>query len=133
MQGMHRVLVDGSAEAASLQSEPRLVCVQPEGCQPLQRAWEAVQASGLSAHEAANDRPQYMWAWDNPHSIAHGILDDETYEWVALCDAMARTRGGPITVAEEAIFVVRGGICLFGRAVRGCRLCDGPGPGPARA
>lgn len=103
MQGMHRVLVDGSAEAASLRSEPRLVCVQPEGCQPLQRAWEAVQASGLSAHEAANDRPQYMWAWDNPHSIAHGILDDETYEWVALCDAMARTRGGPITVAEEAI------------------------------
>ena len=116
-QGMHHAVAApyASASAASaagasshphahlLTSEPQLVCVQPEGCMPLHRAWERMLSARVSAHEAARARSEYMWPWDEPHSIAHGILDDETYDWVALCDAMARTGGRPESVREDAI------------------------------
>lgn len=106
-QGMRRAIMGAEAAAPStappLRSEPRLVCVQPEGCQPLHRAWEGVRRDTHDAHEAAKRRSRYMWAWDNPASVAHGILDDETYDWVALCDAMARTGGETAAVSDDAI------------------------------
>ena len=35
-----------------------------------------------------------MWPWeDEPHSIAHGILDDETYDWLAVVEGMLATGG----------------------------------------
>ena len=43
-----------------------------------------------------------MWAWeDEPVSIAHGILDDETYDWLAVVRAMLLT-GGRAVVVDEA-------------------------------
>ena len=45
-----------------------------------------------------------MWPWETvPHSLAHGILDDETYDWVALVDAMLATGGQAIVVDEDEI------------------------------
>ncbi len=42
-----------------------------------------------------------MWPWEEvPHSIAEGILDDETYDWLAVLRGMAAT-GGTTVVADE--------------------------------
>jgi hypothetical protein len=43
-----------------------------------------------------------MWPWEStPQSVASGILDDETYDWLLLCRAMLETGGVPL-VADEA-------------------------------
>jgi threonine synthase len=45
-----------------------------------------------------------MWPWETePHSIAHGILDDETYDWAAVIEAMLTTGGRPVVVSEELL------------------------------
>jgi threonine synthase len=45
-----------------------------------------------------------MWPWDTePKSIAHGILDDETYDWLAVVQAMCTTGGSPIVVSEDEL------------------------------
>ena len=45
-----------------------------------------------------------MWPWETkPQSIAHGILDDETYDWLAVVEAMLTTGGRPVVVGEEAL------------------------------
>jgi threonine synthase len=42
-----------------------------------------------------------MWAWEStPASVAHGILDDETYDWLAVVRGMSET-GGSVLVASE--------------------------------
>jgi len=53
---------------------------------------------------AAASPESFMWAWDGapPHSLAHGILDDETYDWYFLARALLRT-GGQAVVAPEAL------------------------------
>ena len=38
-----------------------------------------------------------------PASVAHGILDDETYDWVTLLRAMLATGGWPIIATESAL------------------------------
>lgn len=108
-QGMRRA-VEGELDTsgwraieASVEAEPTLLCVQPEGCQPLHRAWSRMLRDEKTPRQAATARDKYMWPWDNPKSVAHGILDDETYDWVALCDGMQRTGGGPLSVHDEAI------------------------------
>lgn len=45
-----------------------------------------------------------MSPWETaPHSIAHGILDDETYDWVAVVEGTLRSGGYPIVVPEETL------------------------------
>jgi threonine synthase len=45
-----------------------------------------------------------MWPWETaPHSIAHGILDDETYDWLAVVEAMLVTGGRSVVVGEEQL------------------------------
>ncbi len=45
-----------------------------------------------------------MWAWESePVSIAHGILDDETYDWLAVVRAMLLTGGRPVVVDEATL------------------------------
>lgn len=104
----------GLAEAralGALAAEPRLYAVQAEGCAPLARAWDrlrersVVGAPGPSDLQgAARRRSEYMWPWESePRSAAHGILDDETYDWLAVVEAMARTGGRPVVVDEATI------------------------------
>jgi threonine synthase len=53
---------------------------------------------------AASHRSQFMWPWESePRSLATGILDDETYDWLAVVDAMLATGGWPVVVDEAAI------------------------------
>ena len=44
-----------------------------------------------------------MQVWENPTSLADGILDDETYDWIGVFEAMRRSGGSPIVASEAAI------------------------------
>jgi len=90
-------------------SAPKAHTVQTHGASPLQRAWTLVQERRASAgatvedalHYATAHRSAFMWPWEQaPHSIAEGIVDDETYDWAALLRGMAAT-GGTTVVADE--------------------------------
>lgn len=96
-QGLRRAVAAGVLPAM-----PRLVAVQTAGCAPLLRAWRRLGSTPLA--EAARARSRYMWPWEAPPaSIAHGILDDETYDWWAIADAMRATGGAPVVAREDAI------------------------------
>lgn len=87
----------------SIGVHPKLHAVQTEGCAPLARAFERAQATG-GARNAGPRWSDCMWAWESePHSAADGILDDETYDWVAILDAMADTQGSPVVASESNI------------------------------
>lgn len=60
-------------------------------------------ATGL-LDEVARDRAAWLPPWDDPQpSLAHGILDDETYDALAILRAMLTSGGSPIVVSEDAI------------------------------
>ena len=62
--------------------------------------------------EVARHRSAYMWAWETePVSVAHGILDDETYDWLAVVRAMLLT-GGRAVVVDEATLHEANGLAL---------------------
>ena len=45
-----------------------------------------------------------MWPWEHVgNSAADGILDDETYDWLPVVQAMSEGNGGPIVVTETAV------------------------------
>lgn len=91
-----------AARAGVLPRAPRLVAVQTAGCAPLERAWRLARDVDLAA--AAQARSRFMWPWETaPASLAHGILDDETYDWWAIVAGMRATGGAPVVVSEEAI------------------------------
>jgi threonine synthase len=49
-------------------------------------------------------RSLYMRPWEKtPRSVAHGILDDETYDWAVVVEGMLRTGGWPLVVSEERL------------------------------
>jgi threonine synthase len=53
---------------------------------------------------AATHRSEFMWPWETePRSIASGILDDETYDWLAVLRGMIRSGGYPVVVSEELL------------------------------
>jgi threonine synthase len=106
------VQVGGGALASSLvqgwratgRPLPRLHAVQTEGGSPLARAWDRFVASGRDLGQALRHRRDFMWAWeDEPRSAAHGILDDETYDWVAVVAGMHDSGGFPVVAPEERV------------------------------
>ncbi len=53
---------------------------------------------------AATHRSAYMRPWDvEPRSVATGILDDETYDWLAIVDGMLRSGGYPVLADEDTL------------------------------
>ena len=81
---------------------PRLMAVQAAACAPLERAWRGM--SGLDVGQAAGQRSRLMWAWETvPESLAHGILDDETYDWLEIVKAMRVSGGYPVVVDEATL------------------------------
>lgn len=100
------VQVGGGALVSALGSgyaaagvHPRIHAVQAEGCAPLARAW--ARADGATAPGTRWD--ELMTPWDDPHSAADGILDDETYDWLGAFDAMRRGGGEPVVATEAEI------------------------------
>lgn len=114
------------ARAAGLSGRlPKLHAVQTENCRPLERAWlaahghferlaaapGAARADAVAAtmRHARAHRAEFMRPWDGvPRSVAHGILDDETYDWAALVEGMLETGGGPVAVSEATLLEARG-------------------------
>ncbi len=101
-----------------LATVPIIDTVQTQGAYPLARAYERVlEALGATPGtplpvdaveaglaEVARHRSDYMWAWETePVSIAHGILDDETYDWLAVVRAMLLTGGRSVVVDEATL------------------------------
>ncbi len=111
---------------------PRLHTVQTRGGWPLRRAWEHFvqrieerqgrsfgderraaeemalpEARAMVLEEltrAARHRAEFMQPWPTtPHSVATGILDDETYDWWALLRAMVLTGGIPVVADEDTL------------------------------
>ena len=108
---------------------PILHAVQTRGTHPLARAWRrllslagapqvatdsalavwAMQPENQAALAAAlqratADRGLCMWPWETtPKSIADGILDDETYDWLAVVKGMLDSGGWPVLVSEEQL------------------------------
>jgi threonine synthase len=86
---------------------PRIDTVQTAGAWPLKRAFDAVGTRGEAEGAlrfASHHRSAFMWPWEEePRSVAHGILDDETYDWLAVVEGMRRTGGRPLVVDEETL------------------------------
>jgi threonine synthase len=93
---------------------PRVHTVQTAGAHPLERAYGRVRAllptePGPEAvrramAEAAAHRSAFMRPWEEtPHSVATGILDDETYDWRAVVEGMLTTGGRPLVVSEALL------------------------------
>ena len=95
-----------SSVAASMKSvgvHPRLHAVQAEGCAPLARAWRRALETG-GVHDVASRWDECMWPWETePHSLADGILDDETYDWIGVVEGMASTGGSPVVASEASV------------------------------
>ena len=95
-----------------LRAAPRLDTVQTRGAWPLKRAFDRVVERGGTAtalRYAARHRSEFMWPWEQePHSVAHGILDDETYDWLAVVEGMLATGGTPIVIDEETLVRANG-------------------------
>lgn len=122
-----------AVSGGQIRSLPRLHAVQTRGCHPLVRAYQRLVATiqhqhGWSLSEdaeicamelrdklgpdgilsairyAARHRAQFMEPWPTvPHSIAHGILDDETYDWLPVVHGMLLSGGYPLVVDEPDI------------------------------
>ena len=95
-----------SVALGALPRMPRVDTVQTEGAWPLRRAYDAVVARGGTGALgfAARHRREFMWPWEQePRSVAHGILDDETYDWLAVVEGMLATGGAPVVVGEEEL------------------------------
>jgi threonine synthase len=103
-----------AAELGALDRLPRVHTVQTAGAHPLERAYGRVRAllppePGRAAvrramAEAAAHRSAFMQPWEKtPHSVATGILDDETYDWRAVVEGMLMTGGRPLVVGEELL------------------------------
>jgi threonine dehydratase len=77
--------------------QPRLQVVQTEGAAPMARAWDRWQAGWRAWADC-------MWPWETPpQSAADGILDDETYDWLGVVEALAATDGAALVVAETTV------------------------------
>lgn len=91
---------------------PVLDTVQTVASHPLQRALAGLRSAideGAAPEEAladaAHHRSRYMWPWETQGaSVARGIQDDETYDWLAVARAMLAT-GGTAVVADEAVLL----------------------------
>lgn len=101
---------DETAEMGALAGRPQVHTVQTRGGHPLERAYHRVRRLAESVgvedavREAAAHRSMYMWPWETePKSVAGGILDDETYDWVAVVAGMLSTGGVPLVVDEERL------------------------------
>ena len=98
------VQVGGGAFAtclgAGLDHRVPLVAVQTEGCAPLPAA--LVRAAGFADPE--RHWSEVMVPWQNPTSLADGILDDETYDWIGVRRPVTAS-GGRAVVAPEAMVV----------------------------
>jgi threonine synthase len=100
------IQVGGGAFAAAVGAAMNDACgpaplfaVQTEGCAPFERAWR--RSEGIE-HPAEN-WAEIMTVWHDPSSLADGILDDETYDWVGVLEAVRSSGGHPVIASEQHV------------------------------
>lgn len=99
--------LDEARRLGALDAMPQVHVVQAEGAAPLVRAWDRMARlaadSGWEAAcaEGANHPAEFMWPWVHPRSVATGILDDETYDWLEVVRGVARSGGSIFPVSDE--------------------------------
>jgi len=72
------------------------------------RMGDAAPAVREALRHARAHRSSFMWPWETaPVSIAHGILDDETYDGFAILDGMFESGGWPVTAGEDRLAEAR--------------------------
>jgi threonine synthase len=100
----------------ALEGLPRLHTVQTTAVQTLVWAFANATEDGRAdlRHRSRYMRP----VTGAPTSIATGILDDETYDWAVLIDAMQRSGGRPVIAFEETLAQARD----RGRAATGIQV-----------
>jgi threonine synthase len=80
----------------------RIHAVQTAGCAPLARAWDCAQRVGV--RQASHHWSECMQPWGpEPASAASGILDDETYDWLGVVDALAGSGGSAVVASESDV------------------------------
>ena len=95
-----------AAGLADTAPSTRLHAVQTEGCAPLARAWDRARSGHGPLDDIATLGHRWsdlMTVWDDPHSIADGIIDDETYDWLGVVAAMTASGGWPVVAAESDV------------------------------
>jgi threonine synthase len=93
------------AKAAGIvETLPRFHAVQTENAHPLVRAWRLIEKSGEPLDTVRSHRSDFMWPWESePMSIAGGILDDETYDWLSIARGLEASDGLAHTVSEDQL------------------------------
>ena len=86
-----------AAKLGVLESRPRFQTVQAEGCAPLARAFDL----GVAANDPFDDA--HMWPWEEPASLATGILDDIAYDWQPLVATMLEDGSRPVVATEADV------------------------------
>ncbi len=97
--------LDGNPSGPSeLDHSPDAVAFRTRRADRLATAFASGPLLQTELTRAARDRAELMWPWETPPtSVAHGILDDETYDWLALTRAMLQSGGFPIVVDESTL------------------------------
>jgi threonine synthase len=103
--------VETALTTGILSRRPRFDTVQTAAAAPLARAYARLKSQYGSTtideatwHQIAAHKKEYMWPWESvPHSAAHGILDDETYDYLVLLQAMNRSEGSALVASEADI------------------------------
>ena len=91
-------------ESGITDSLPRFHVVQTANAHPIVRAWQRLQESGETIAQARTHRGAFMWPWESePQSVAGGILDDETYDWLSIVTGLTASAGTAITVTEARL------------------------------
>jgi threonine synthase len=93
----------GRAMGDALGRRAPMRVVQAAGCAPLERAWRrAGEDLERGVAHLGRHWSELMTPWSDPRSLADGILDDETYDWLGIVDALQPPWGSVPVVAAEA-------------------------------
>lgn len=75
-----------------------LHAMQTVACAPLERAWGLLGDPATAGSRWA----ETMWPWEDVgQTVADGIIDDETYDWLPVVNGMVASGGFPV-VSEES-------------------------------
>jgi threonine synthase len=86
--GMYKAF-DELRRLGELESEPRLISVQTEGCAPVVRA--------------LREGEPHVRPWDNPRTIAPGLLVPAPFSSERILEAVRATRGDGVTVDDRSL------------------------------
>ena len=95
-----------AAKFGKLSKVPKIWAVQSEGCAPFDAAWIRIPTEKPVEEVieyCQKNHSELMQPWANPTSIATGILDDITYDWIGVARSLLLSKGGSVVAREDQI------------------------------